>query len=139
MVHLSSGLATGADPDLIASMFSAIVDFMNQSFHSMGHGDVRSIELEDYQVVFGRGHHVLMFLLYHGRESNRLERRVARDVKELERRHEAVLGNWDGDMDRLVEVRRDLAGLWRLSERQDVVETLRTKPVPVLDAPPVVR
>ncbi len=139
MVHLSSGLATGADPDLIASMFSAIVDFMNQSFHSMGHGDVRSIELEDYQVVFGRGHHVLMFLLYHGRESNRLERRVARDVKDLERRHEAVLGNWDGDMDRLVEVRRDLAGLWRLSERQDVVEALRTKPVPVLDAPPVVR
>ena len=64
---------------------------------------------------------------------------MARDVKELERRHETVLGNWDGDMDRLVEVRRDLAGLWRLSERQDVVEALRTKPVPVLDAPPVVR
>ena len=77
MVHLSRGLPTGADPDLIASMFTAIVNFMNQSFHSMGHADVRSIELEDYQVVFGRGHHILMFLLYHGRESNRLERRVA--------------------------------------------------------------
>src|SRR5437879_12019260 len=75
MVHLSRGLPTGADPDLIASMFTAIVSFMNQSFHSMGHADVRSIELEDYQVVFGRGHHILMFLLYHGRESNRLERR----------------------------------------------------------------
>ena len=104
MIHLSRGLPTGADPDLIASMFTAIVEFMNQSFHSMGHGDVRSIELEDYQVVFGRGHHILMFLLYHGRESNRLERRVARDVKELERRHATVLGNWNGDTDRLVEV-----------------------------------
>jgi len=47
MVHLSRGLPTVADPDLIASMFTAIVSFMNQSFHSMGHADVRSIELED--------------------------------------------------------------------------------------------
>src|SRR2546422_3464151 len=95
MIHLSRGLPTGADPDLIASMFTAIVDFMNQSFHSMGHGDVRSIELEDYQVVFGRGRHILMFLLYHGWESNRLERRVARDVKALERHHAAVLEHWE--------------------------------------------
>src|SRR5438128_584651 len=94
MIHLSRGLPTGADPDLIASMFTAIVDFMNQSFHSMGHGDVRSIELEDYQVVFGRGRNILMFLLYRGWESNRLERRVAREVKALERRHAAVLEHW---------------------------------------------
>ena len=139
MIHLSRGLPTGADPDLIASMFTAIVDFMNQSFHSMGHGDVRSIELEDYQVVFSRGRHILMFLLYHGWESNRLERRVARDVKDLERRHSAVLGNWDGDTDRLVEVKQDLERVWRLRERQDVVEVLRSKPAPVVDAPPLVR
>src|SRR5207245_10937521 len=102
MVHLSRGLPTGADPDLIASMFTAIVAFMNQSFHSMGHADLRSIELEDYQVVFGRGHHILMLLLYHRRESTRLERRVARDVKDLEPRHAGGPGTWDGDT-----VRRD--------------------------------
>jgi len=139
MIHLSRGLPTGADPDLIASMFTAVVAFMNQSFHSMGHGDVRSIELEDYQVVFGRGRHILMFLLYHGWESNRLERRVSREVKALERRHAAVLEHWDGDTDQLIEVRRELERVWRLRERQDVVEVLRTKPAPVVDAPPVVR
>src|SRR3989442_12516164 len=97
MVHLSRGLPTGADPDLIASMFTAIVEFMNQSFHSMGHADVRSIELENYQVVFGRGHHILMFLFYHGRSSNPLERRVARDGNEIDRNHATVLGPWDDD------------------------------------------
>src|SRR5437899_5063865 len=80
-----------------------------------------------------------MCLLYHGWESNRLERRVARDVKALERRHAAVLEHWDGDTDRLVEVRQELERLWRLRERQDVVEVLRTKPAPVVDAPPGVR
>src|SRR2546426_12796256 len=91
------------------------------------------------QVVFGRGHHILMFLLYHGWESNRLERRVARDVKALERHHAAVLEHWDGDTDRLVEVRQELERLWRLRGRQDVVEVLRTKSAPAVDAPPVVR
>src|SRR5437879_12430035 len=94
MVQLSRGLPTGADHDLIASMFTAIVAFMNQSFHSMGHADVRSIEREDYQVVFGRGHHILMFLLYHGRESNRLERRVARDGKVPQRHQARRPGQW---------------------------------------------
>src|SRR5438093_11182527 len=80
MVHLSSGLATGADPDLIASMFSAIVDFLNQSFHSMARGDVRSIELEDYRRVCGRGPPGLICRLYRGRESAGPERRRARGV-----------------------------------------------------------
>src|SRR5207245_10375651 len=97
MVHLSRGLPTGADPDLIASMFTAIVAFMNQSFHSMGHADVRSIELEDYQVVFGRGHHILMFLLYHDRESNRPERLEAPGVKEHKRQRARVLVDLAGD------------------------------------------
>src|SRR5437899_5300339 len=127
MIHLSRGLPTGADPDLIASMFTAIVDFMNQSFRSMGHGDVRSIELEDYQVVFGRGRHILMFLLYHGWESNRLERRVAREVKALERRHAAVLEPWDGDTGQLIVVRRELEHVWRLRERQVGCEVLPAK------------
>src|SRR2546422_3614741 len=113
MIHLSRGLPTGADPDLIASMFTAIVDFMNQSFHSMGHGDVRSIELEDYQVVFGRGRHILMFLLYHGWESNRLERRVAPGGEGLERPPPARLGQWGGGTDPLVQGGRRLEGGWR--------------------------
>src|SRR5437899_11121432 len=92
MIHLSRGLPTGADPDLIASMFTAIVDFMNQSFHSMGHGDVRSIELEDYQVVFGRGRHILMFLLYHGWECSRLERPGGGGAQVLNRRPAAGPG-----------------------------------------------
>src|SRR2546425_12077616 len=96
MIHLSRGLPTGADPDLIASMFTAVVAFMDQTFHSMGHGDVRSIELEDYQVVFGRGRHILMFLLYHGWESNRLERRVGREVEAVGRTHPARRATWGG-------------------------------------------
>jgi hypothetical protein len=60
-------------------------------------------------------------------------------VKALERRHAAVLEHWDGDTDRLIEVRRELERVWRLRERQDVVEVLRTKPAPSVDAPPVVR
>src|SRR2546427_25078 len=43
------------------------------------------------------------------------------------------------DADRLVEVRQPLERLGALGAREDVVEVLRTKPAPVVDAPPVVR
>src|SRR2546426_7297486 len=112
MIHLSRGLPTGADPDLIASMFTAVVAFMNQSFHSMGHGDVRSIELEDYQVVFGRGRHILMFLLYHGWESNRLERRGLRGGEGGGRRPAAGLGHWEGETDQMIDGGRELERVW---------------------------
>ncbi len=125
MVHLYRGLPTDADPDLIASMFTAIDSFMNQSFHAMGHGGVRSIELEDYQVAFGRGQYTLMFLLYRGRESNRLERRVAREVREIEAQHASLLKAWEGDMDEILDLKRELEARWGLTDSGHLVRMQR--------------
>src|SRR2546422_6583185 len=121
MIHLSRGLPTGADPDLIASMFTAIVDFMNQSFHSMGRGDVRSIELEDYQVVFGRGRHILMFLLYHGWESNRLERRGSRGGWAPARVHAATFSHMGRGAAHISSAGRAAARAWGRRRRHEVV------------------
>lgn len=139
MVHLYRGLPTDADPDLIASMFTAIDSFMNQSFHAMGHGGVRSIELEDYQVAFGRGQYTLMFLLYRGRESNRLERRVAREVREIEARHARLLKDWDGDMDAIAGLKRELEAQWGLTDSGHVVRLQRPPLASHAEPPPARR
>src|SRR5207237_10636425 len=90
-------------------MFTAIQNFMDDSFHSMGIGDVRSIEMGDrHHVAFGRGHSVLLYVVYRGRESNRLERRVIRMVHNLEGRFASSLRDWDGDMAPTVTVRDHL-------------------------------
>ena len=106
LVHLSR-LNSDKDPDLIASMFAAIQNFMDDAFHSLGAGDVRSIEIGTRQhVAFGRGHLTLLYLVYRGRESNHLERRVIRQVHEIEARFASLLRGWDGDMDE-IEILRD--------------------------------
>src|SRR3989441_12522302 len=83
LVHLSR-LNSDKDPDLIASMFAAIQNFMDDAFHSLGAGDVRSIEIGTRQhVAFGPGHYSLPYLVYRGRESNHPARRVIHQVAEI--------------------------------------------------------
>lgn len=113
MVHLSRRFVPGRDPDLIASMFTAIQNFMDDSFHDMGIGSVRSIELGDrHQVAFGRGKRVLLYVLYRGRESNQLERHVIHQVHTIEERFAEVLRDWNGDVDAAEVVRDYLAQVW---------------------------
>jgi hypothetical protein len=118
LVHLSRHFASDKDPDLVASMFTAIQNFMDDSFHSMGIGDVRSIEVGDrHHVAFGRGHAVLLYIVYRGRESNHLERRVIHMVGDIEARFATLLKTWQGDMDRVAALRVYLMQEWDLQPR----------------------
>ncbi len=113
LVHLSRSPTPGKDPDLIASMFTAIQNFMDDSFHELGIGAVRSIEVGDnLQVAFGRGKWLLLYVVYRGRESNQLERHVIHQVHELEDLFAPLLQDWDGDMDRADPLREYLAEAW---------------------------
>lgn len=113
LVHLSRNFVPGRDPDLIASMFTAIQNFMDESFHAMGVGNVRSIELGDHhQVAFGRGKWILLYVVYRGRESNQLERHVIHQVQALEERFGDLLKDWRGDMDTADVLRDYLAQAW---------------------------
>jgi len=115
LVHLSR-TPGDEDSDLTASMFTAIDSFVNDALRHRGGGHVRSIELTDYHVAMGRGRHTLLFIVYRGRESNRLERHVEREARRLEDRHEDVLKGWDGDMDRVAGIRRNLERRWGLRD-----------------------
>lgn len=115
LVHLSRRLPSEKDPDLIATMFTAIQNFMDDSFHDMGIGDVRSIEMgKRHHVAFGRGQWVLLYVVYSGRESNHLERRVEKVVQEIEVRFAPTLRDWNGDMDRVVLLRQFLEREWEV-------------------------
>lgn len=128
LVHLSRTLTSDKDPDLIASMFTAIQSFMNESFHSMGVGSVRSIEMAEHHVAFGRGQYVLLVVLYRGRESNRLERRVESVVKDIEGRFADVLKDWNGDVDRIDGVKQMLERLWGAKDTGQLVRAMSPRP-----------
>jgi len=114
LVHLSRRGASEKDPDLIALMVNTVQTFLNESFRSMGIGDVRSIELADYNLTFGRGQHSLLFVLYRGRESARLERRAQDDVRAIEARFAQVLKDGRRDASGIVGMRRYLELEWAM-------------------------
>ena len=114
LAQLSRPAASSIDPDLIAAMFRAVQAFMDDSFATMGIGSVRSIELKGYHVAFGRGRSARLYVVYRGRESNRLEQRVEEVVREVDERFESTLKQWDGDVKRLAGLRDYLAGAWKI-------------------------
>lgn len=121
LVHLSRRPSSEKDPDLIASMFTAVQTFMDDSFHDMGIGGVRSMEMgKRNHVTFGRGKWVLLYVVYSGRESNRLERRVEGLVHEIEGRFAPVLREWDGDMARIEALRDYVVQAWGLPVQESV-------------------
>ncbi len=119
LVHLSRRIPSDKDPDLVASMFAAIQNFMDDSFHSMGIGDVRSIEMSDrHHVAFGRGPRVLLYIVYSGRESNHLERRVIHLVHVIESRFAPVIETWNGDVDAIEPLQYFLQMEWEMPRRE---------------------
>ncbi|MGQ0796645.1 MAG: DNRLRE domain-containing protein [Methanobacteriota archaeon] len=130
LMHLSRSLTSDKDPDLIASMFTAIQSFMNTSFQSMGVGDVKGIELADHNVAVARGKYVLLVVLYRGHESNRLDRRANEIVVDIEKRYGEVLKAWNGDLDRLSGVKQLLERMWGAKAKGDLEKTLESPPSP---------
>ena len=130
LVHLSDPSATeDKDPDMIGSMFTAIQNFMDDSFHSMGIGDVRSLEVGDsHHVAFGRGHSVLLYVVYRGRESNRLEKRITRFVHEIEGRFATLIHDWDGEIEELGPLRLYLEAEWKLLPKALPIVAAERKP-----------
>lgn len=134
LVHLSREPSSDKDPDLVASMFDAIEAFMEDAFKDMHAGTVRSVEIgERCHVAFGKGQWLLLYVMYRGRESNRLEDRVIRNVHELESQFAPLLRSWSGDMSDVEPLKQVLKETWGVPEEQATFRP--TGPVTVEPAP----
>ncbi|HKZ99247.1 MAG TPA: DNRLRE domain-containing protein, partial [Thermoplasmata archaeon] len=98
LFHMSPNLAEDKDPDLIASMFTAIENFMDESFHSMGVGQLKALELADRRMALIRGRDVSLAVLYRGAATGHVERQAREVIRDVERRYGHLLKDWDGDM-----------------------------------------
>src|SRR4030067_627912 len=111
-------------------MFTAIQAFMNESFHSLGVGELKSIELADHRVALAKGQYVTLLVLYRGRASGRIDRRAQEVVREVEKRFKGVLVDWNGDMDRISDVKLLLERLYGAKETGGFMPRLSPPPPP---------
>ncbi len=113
LFHLSPKLTADKDPDLIASMFTAIQSFMDESFHSMGVGELKSIELADHRVALVRGEYLFLVVLFRGAASGHVKKRATDVVRDIEKRYASVLKDWNGDVGLLEGAKGRMGRLFR--------------------------
>jgi len=112
LVHLSRA-PRGSLPGVSADEPALLSKILDPSLSPEARGTSR---LPDLHVAFGSGRYMRLFVLYRGRESTRIGRRVERTVRELERRYGAAMKDWHGKIDDLADVNRDLGRRWGLRD-----------------------
>jgi hypothetical protein len=98
--HKFRGDNTSMDRDLMASMFTAIQDFVKDVFESEDSKGTRLnvMELGDKKVIIQRGDYLYLAAVFSG-GTLRLENRLNKTLGEIETKYGEVLRGWEGDME----------------------------------------
>jgi hypothetical protein len=98
--HKFKGDETSMDRDLMASMFTAIQDFVSDVFESKDTTGTRLnvMELGDKKVIIERGDYLYLAAVFSG-GTLWLENRLNKTLAEIESEYNDVLKGWEGDME----------------------------------------
>jgi len=113
--------AGGMDEDILGSMFSAVTDFVQESFGSLNKGEITTkdketesrdddswtlheLNLGEHTIVVERGTCEYLALVITGRVGSKLTKRMKRFIKEVEAPSPTRFKNWDGRVDLIGDV-----------------------------------
>ncbi|UCE37379.1 MAG: right-handed parallel beta-helix repeat-containing protein [Thermoplasmata archaeon] len=110
--HKYKGEEADIDRDLMASLFTAIQDFVNDVFES---GDSKGtrlnvMEIGDRKVMIERGKYTYLAAVFKG-GTWRLETKLKATVEDLETEYSDVFQEWEGDMEDFKGIEEYLDGL----------------------------
>ncbi|HLE54007.1 MAG TPA: hypothetical protein VI999_02025 [Thermoplasmata archaeon] len=91
------------DSDIMSGMLIVLQEFVRDTWKSYDNGDASLEELRfgPERVLLARGKHSVLAAVVQGRYLNGLPKKLQQAVTEFERSHEAVLRNWNGNLDLL--------------------------------------
>jgi hypothetical protein len=95
----------------MASMLTAIMNFARVSF-AEGSDQLRRLELGDKTVVLERGRHLILAIVYQGREPAEIDAEMRAFLWRAERRFGDLLERWNGDVDQVEGLRAMTARLF---------------------------
>jgi len=105
IAHATRAEKSSHDSDIIGSMFTAIQDFIQESFtdtkKSLEGSPLKRLEFGDFQVVIDRGEHVYIAAVFSGFAMRKMMLRIENLRKDIEKEYKDVLPGWKGDMEQL--------------------------------------
>jgi hypothetical protein len=125
--HQLSDLADAKDPDMVSSMFSAIQDFIEDSFSTDDTNELSSLRLGDLTVLIQRGPSAVLAAVIRGRVPENLRSQMIELLENLHLRKRSQLVEYSGDPDDFLDVEPDVRLLLQ-AERKEEVEKERKIP-----------
>ncbi len=95
--HFTRRLKPDMDEDILSSMLVAVQDFIKDSFSDQ-EGMLDEMNFGRFQVLLGRGEHIILATIVLGDDPSHLKPQVTQAIKDIEEKYEDVLKDWDGDM-----------------------------------------
>lgn len=119
--HQYSELADTRDPDMVSGMFSAIQDFIEDSFSTQAGDELDTLRLGDLSVVLQRGPSAVLAAVVRGRIPENLRNDLSRTLENLHRMKKSELASYGGDPEVFADVEDDLRKIL-MSERKEPEE-----------------
>ncbi len=103
----------GLDPDIFSGMFSAVQDFVRDSFDRGGglRGALGRLEYGNMKILVEHGQHVFLVAVIKGTEHKDMRVRLRSALAEMERMCGDILASWSGRTEELQDVRKAVESL----------------------------
>ena len=131
VAHQSRTLTPDTDRDVLAAMFKTVQGFVQEAFARGTEGSMRALRFENFNILIEQGTYHYVAVVYQGRESRLLARRVAMLSQSIEAEFGALLAAWVGDMNEIRGIRHLLPLIWG----ESAPFAPREAPQPALRAP----
>ncbi|MFK7863786.1 MAG: hypothetical protein AB8B95_06105 [Pseudohongiellaceae bacterium] len=117
--HQYSELADTRDPDMVSGMFSAIQDFIEDSFSTQEGDELDTLRLGDLTVVIQRGPSAILAAVVRGRVPEALRSELSKNLEKMHRMKKAELSSYQGDPDVFLDCEDDLRTLLMSEKREE--------------------
>ncbi len=104
IVHNTRRLRPDRDSDIIAGMFQAVQNFIEDSFQDTGDWQLNRLEFGGNNIVVEQGNHVYMAVVYEGELGEEKIQEIRDVIESIEEEFGEQLKEWDGD-------RKELRGI----------------------------
>ncbi len=103
--HLSRTLLREKDEDVLSGMLTAVQEFVREAFQYGENRDLQQMDFGDYRILIERGKYVFLAIVYSGRESIAIHKKVRAVIAKIEHDFGPALESWDGDMEQVMGAR----------------------------------
>ncbi len=97
MAHLSNTLTPDRDRDILASMLTAIQDFIREAFAKSKEGPLRQMDFGQHRILIQRGAYSYLAVVTRGRTPVGLPKRMKATLGKIEGGFKEVMARWGGD------------------------------------------